>query len=370
MRPFGIERYFARYEHDCAHLLSSSDCEPLTLEELLESADLETASLWRGLSLGYTESLGLPELRRQIARLYDGIGSDQVIEVVPEEGILLAMQAVLEPGDHVVATFPGYQSLYSIAEDMGCRVTRWTPRTADGWRFDVEDLRAAVTPGTKLVVVNFPHNPTGAHLTPDEFAEVIAIASAAGARVFSDEMYRWLERDAADRLPSACELDDRAVTLCGMSKTFSLPGLRVGWLATRDAGLMGAIAQAKDYTTICGSAPSEVLALMGLRIREGIAAANRATIEVNRAAVDRLVAAHPATLSWTPPQAGSVALMRLACAGGAEELCESLARDASVMLLPATVFELPDDAVRIGLGRAALPDGLAALDAFLTARGL
>jgi len=366
MRPFAIERYFARFEHVSRHLLSSSDCEPLTLADLLGLADSETLALWDDLSLGYTESPGLPLLRREIAGLYEGIAADDVLEVVPEEGIILAMRAMLEPGDHVVTTFPGYQSLYSIAEDMGCVVSRWQPRTDDGWRFDPGDLRAALRPDTKLVIVNFPHNPTGALPSIADFVETVRIVADAGAYLFSDEMYRWLEPEGVARLPSACEVYPRAVALCGMSKTFSLPGLRVGWLATREEAVMERLALLKDYTTICASAPSEVLALMGLRARAGIVAANLATISANKAAVERLCAAHPERLAWTPPRAGSVALASLAVDGGVTAACERIAAEAGAMLLPSSVFDFGDGHVRLGLGRAALPEGLAAFDVWLS----
>lgn len=372
LRPFAIERYFARFEHAARCLLSSSDCEPLSLADLLALADPGTRAMWDGLSLAYTESPGLPALRAEVAALYAGVGAGDVLEVVPEEGIFLAMQVLLEPGDHVVATFPGYQSLHSLAEDRGCEVSRWTPRGGDGapWEFDPADLRALLRPDTRLVVVNFPHNPTGAQLGRDAFKEVLDAAEAVGARVFSDEMYRWLEPDGVERLPSACESSARAVTLGGMSKAFSLPGVRVGWLATRDAGLLERIATLKDYTTICGSAPSEVLALAGLRARVGIAGANIATIAANVHAVDALVARHPRTLAWTPPQAGSVALVRVDAPEGATALCERLVAETGAMLLPSTVFDFGDAHVRLGLGRAALPEGLDVLDAWLTANGL
>lgn len=371
MRPFAIERYFARFEHSARFLLSSSDCEPLTLAELLAIADADSLAAWEDLSLAYTESPGLPALREEVAGLYPGLTAADVLEVVPEEGIFLAMQVLLQPGDHVVATFPGYQSLHSLAEDRGCEVSRWTPRGGDGapWEFDVADLRALLRPDTRLVVVNFPHNPTGAHLSRDAFTEVLDAAEAVGARVFSDEMYRWLEPDAAGRLPSACEASTRAVALGGMSKAFSLPGLRVGWLATRDSDLLERFAVLKDYTTICASAPSEVLALAGLRARAGIAAANIATIGANVGAVDALVARHARTLAWTPPRAGSVALVRVGAPEGATALCERLVAETGAMLLPSSVFDFGDAHVRLGLGRADLPDGLAVFDEWLTANG-
>jgi len=365
MRPFAIERYFAQFEHSARVLLSSSDCEPLGLADVLEMVDDECAALWQGLSLGYTESSGLPALRREIAGLYRGVSADDVIEVVPEEGILLAMQALLKPGDHVVVTFPGYQSLYSIAEDMGCEVTHWKAREDEGWRFDPADLRAAIRPTTKLVVVNFPHNPTGWLPSPEEFAEITGIVADSCAWLFCDEMYRWLEPAGVRRLPSACETGSKTVTLCGMSKSFSLPGLRVGWLVIPDAELMARVAEGKDYTTICASAPSEILALMGLRSRREIVAANLATISMSTGAVERLVSAHPDLVSWTPPRAGSVALARMNVGGGTTALCERLVAETGIMLLPSSVFDWGDAHVRFGLGRAGFAGGVEELSGWL-----
>ncbi len=368
LEPFHLERYFSLHEFSARFLLSSSDCESLGLRELLGRADDECLELWESLRLGYTESRGLPLLLREIAWMYAGMTPDDVLEVVPAEGILLAMQAVLDPGDHVVCTRPGYQSLYAIAEALGCEVTAWEPHEDEAWRFDPADLRAALRPSTKLIVANFPHNPTGYLPTAAEFEELLAAADAAGAYLFSDEMYRWLEQDPGMRLPSAVERYDRAVSLGGLSKTFSLPGLRVGWLVTRDRGVMERAQELKDYTTICAGAPSEVLAVMGLRDRERIAAANVRLVAENAARVDAFVVARPEWFSWVRPHAGSVALARLSAAEGARAFCDRLVAEAGVMLLPSSVFGYGDAHVRIGLGRRALPDGLAALDAWLGGR--
>ena len=275
---FRLERYMSQYEFSARHLLASSDCESYPMAEVVSWADDECRGLWEALWLGYTESPGLPQLRREIAGLYDGVSPDDVLEVVPEEGVLIAMTVLLEPGDHVIATHPGYQTLYGIAEALGCEVTYWEPDEEQGWRFDPAFVRRELRPSTRLIVANFPHNPTGYLPTAAEYQELLDIAAEAGAYVFSDEMYRGLERDPATRLPSAVELYDKAVTLSGMSKTYSLPGLRVGWLATRDHELSARLAAYKDYTTICASAPGEILALIGLRERERIVARNLRTI--------------------------------------------------------------------------------------------
>lgn len=365
--PFAIERYFARYEFDLPHLLSSSDCESLTLAETLEMADPQCRGLWDGLTLGYTESPGLTILREEIAGMYRTVTPEQVIEVVPEEGIFLGMQAILEPGDHVVAAFPAYQSLYAVAESIGCEVSLWKARDGAGWRFDVEDLRALVRPGTKLVVLNAPHNPTGFLPSGEEFARCLEVARDAGAWFFSDEMYRYLERDPACRLPAAVDLYERAVSLSGMSKAFSMPGVRVGWLATRDAGLRARITRLKDYTTICGAAPSEVLALIGLRRRDAIAARNLAIIERNLAAIETLAARRSDVLAWRSPVAGSVGLLRVDVPEGATAMCERAAAEAGVMLLPSTAFDFGDSHVRLGFGREAFDSGLAVFSDWLDA---
>lgn len=364
--PFRIERYFARHEFSARYQLSSSDCEPLSLAELLGMADEETRGLWDGLSLAYTESAGLPALREEIASLYPGVSGDDVIEVVPEEGILLAMQAILQPGDHVVATFPAYQSLHSIAESIGCEVSHWTPE--DGGGFDPAALRSLVRPDTRLIVVNFPHNPTGQSVTEACFREIAGIAEDAGAHLFSDEMYRFLELGDTERLTSAVEIYPHAITLGGLSKAFALPGLRVGWLATRDTALMRRIAELKDYTTICASAPSEVLGLIGLRARDCIVARNLDIIGRNVAAASSFVGRWAHLASWVPPQAGSVALARIRFDGGAAAMCERLVADTGAMLLPSEVFGWGDEHVRFGLGRRGFAEGLEVFDRWLASQ--
>ena len=132
---FDLERYFAKYEFSARYLLSCSDCEPLLMSELLQMADRETRQLWENLKLGYTETYGHPLLRKTIAEIYQGTNPENVLGVVPEEGIFLVMNALLEPGDHVICTFPGYQSLYEIARSIGCKVSAWEPDERQGMEF-------------------------------------------------------------------------------------------------------------------------------------------------------------------------------------------------------------------------------------------
>ena len=253
--PFELERYFARYEFSARYLLSSSDCEALTLKALLGMANEEHRRMWEEMTLGYTESPGHPRLRNAIAGLYNGLEVEDTLVVAPEEGIFLLMHALLKPGDHVICTFPGYQSLYEIPRTIGCKVSLWEPEETSGWQFDLDRLATLLQPDTRLVVVNFPHNPTGALPSRETFEALIDLLEKRGIYLFCDEMYRGLEFAPGTTLPAACETYNQAVSLAGLSKAYGLPGLRIGWLATRDRPLLTRAAQLKDYTTICASAP-------------------------------------------------------------------------------------------------------------------
>jgi aspartate/methionine/tyrosine aminotransferase len=368
LKPFKLERYFAEYEFSVKFLLSSSDCDGLSQRDLLALADPETAKLWHELTLGYTESLGHPLLRSEIAGMYNNLTAAECLVTVPEEGIFLALNSMLRPGDHVICTYPGYQSLYEVAQGLGCTVTHWCADEAQNWRFDPAHLEQAFRPNTKLIVVNFPHNPTGALPSQADFARIITLARTSGAYLFSDEMYRWLEHSPTDRLPAACEVYDRAVSLSGMSKTFGMAGVRIGWVATHDADLLAAMANLKDYTTICSSAPSEILSLIGLRSRHQIVDRHLARIDRNLRLINALFGEFPDHLSWHQPRAGTVGFPRLLRAAGALEFCQDLLRSHDVMMLPATVYDYGNQHVRIGFGRENLPQALDRLADFLRTR--
>ena len=341
--PFKLERWFAQHEFSAPFQLCNSDCEALTLTELLAmNTDQSLVEMWENLSLGYTESQGHPTLLAEIASMYSTVAAEEVLCVVPEEGIFIAMTCLLQAGDHVVCVAPCYQSLYEVARSVGCDLSFWRPNERDGRVcFDPAVLRALIRPNTKLVVVNFPHNPTGAQPDAAEQAEIVEACAEVGAFLFSDEMYRGLEfADGAQPLPSAVDLYDRAICLSGMSKTYSLPGLRVGWLASHCAVEMRAFQQHKDWTTICGSAPSEVLALMGLRARDKIAARNKSLLKQNVALLRAFFQEHSDLFQWSEPTAGSIAFPALVGKGmdGAAALayCKNLVEEYGILLLPVS----------------------------------
>ena len=252
--PFALERYFARWEFAAPYLLCASDVEGWPLADLLALADDEGQALWRVLRLGYTESAGHPLLRAAIAGLYAGVAPDEVLTFAgAEEAIFILMNVLLGPGDHAIVTWPGYQSLYAVAQAAGADVTLLRLRAEESWALDLAAVRRALRPTTRLLVVNVPHNPTGALPDPAAFAALVALADEAGVTLFCDEVYRLLEYDPADRLPAAVDRSPRAVSLGVMSKAFGLAGLRVGWLASHDAELLRRAAGFKDYTLCCTS---------------------------------------------------------------------------------------------------------------------
>jgi aspartate/methionine/tyrosine aminotransferase len=363
---FELERYFARFEFTTPFQLSASDVESLGVGELLELADREAHALWAGLRLGYTESQGHPALRAAIASLYERVEAEEVLVFSGAQEAIFAFHSVaLGAGDHAVVTWPAYQSLFEVARAAGAEVTLLPLRPEDGWAFHPEALRAALRETTRVVVLNFPHNPTGALPTRSAFEDAVAAAEERGAWLFSDEVYRWSEQDEADRLPAAVDVSPRGVSLGVMSKSFGLPGLRIGWVATRDRGLMGRLAAYKDYITICASAPSEVLALIALRARDRILPRNRALLASNLARLDRFFARRPEAFEWIRPRAGSVAFPRLRVDRPIELFTTRLREAEGVLLLPGDVFGYWGNHFRIGFGRRSFPEALERLARFV-----
>lgn len=368
INPFELERYFAKYEFAARYLLSCSDCEAVTMAELLELADPETRQLWEKLALGYTDSWGHPLLRQAISEIYQNIDAAQVLLAVPEEGIFLLMNALLAPGDHIICMVPGYQSLYEVAQSIGCEVSAWQPIEEQGWHFDVTQLETLLKPNTRLIVINFPHNPTGYVPSRDDFEELIKFARQHNLYIFSDEMYRFLEIDPNTILPAACELYDQAFSLFGLSKSFGLPGLRIGWIVSKNQAILGRISRLKDYTTICASAPSEILAIIAVRQRQHIIAKQLTRIRRNLTVLDKFFAEYTDCINWQRPRGGSICFPRLLIPQNADEFCKDLVHDAQIMLVPSNLFKFGSQHVRIGFGRENLPTVLARFADYLSQR--
>lgn len=359
---FALERYFARWEFAVRHVLCASDAEPITLAELLSLADDDSRRRWETLHLGYTESLGLPALRAEIAGLYPGLTAEDVVTFAgAEEGVFLCMHALVGPGDHAVVAWPAYQSLHEVARAAGAEITL-VPLDPRDWSLDVGAVAAAMRPNTKVIVVNSPHSPTGAQLSPEQLHRLVSIAELHGAFLFSDEVYRFLEHDATP-LPPAASCSPRGISLGVMSKAFGLAGLRIGWLALRDTTLRTRVASSKDYTTICNSAPSEILALMALRAKDALLTRTRGIISDNLSLLDAFFARNPERFSWVRPRASSVGFPKWHGAD-VDDFAARLIERKGVLILPASRFGYPGNHFRLGFGRRDMPEALAILESF------
>ncbi len=367
LTPFKLERYFANYELNAKYLLCSSDCESLSVGDLLAfepGAEEGLKHHW----LGYTESTGAPSLRQEISRIYTGIRPEQVlVHSGAEEAIFLFMHAALELGDHVIVHWPCYQSLFEIARSIGCEVTFWEARPQNDWALDLGELKGSLRPNTRAIIVNTPHNPTGYLMAQADFQALNQLAQERGIVLFSDEVYRELEYNPADRLPSACDINPSAISLGVMSKAYGLAGLRIGWIATHNAPVYARMAALKDYTTICSSAPSEYLSELALRQRGQITGRNLQIIRDNLSLLDAFFTARADRFEWVRPKAGPIAFPRLV-SGDVDQFCHQLVTSSGVLLLPGTMYDHPGNHFRLGFARKNMPQALTQLEQFLDTR--
>ena len=364
IKEFLIERFFAKYEFKIPHLLCASDCESFSVEEILQLEE-GAENKFKNLKLSYTDSQGSPELRGAISTLYEEISEKKILAFSgAEEGIFAFMNVVLDPGDNIIVQYPSYQSLFEIAESMGCKVTKWPMDEKNNWNLDLEFLTENIKANTKAIVINFPHNPTGSLLSQKKYQNLIEIAQENDIYLFSDEVYRMLEYNSSSRLAPACDLYDKAVSLGVMSKSLGLPGLRIGWTATKDTLLLNKLASFKDYTTICNSISSEFLATIALRNYQKLVQRNLSIVVSNLRLLDNFFE-KTFFMDWVRPQAGPIGFPKITKEFSSEEFCTQLIDKAGVLLLPSSAFMYGDSHFRIGFGRKNMPEALKGMNEYL-----
>ena len=353
---FKLERYFTKHEFDARYILCASDCESFSINEIL--GEKELAEL-HSLKLGYSESQGNTLLRKEIATLFQNVTFDEIVVAAPQEGIFIAMNALLSSGDKVIVQVPCYQSLCAVPKALGCDVVTWSPvNIGSQWHWDIDFLREKVDKTTKLIVINSPHNPTGYLFSKKEYEEIIGIAKENDCYVFSDEMYRMLEYQKENRLPIGSDVYEKCISLSGLSKTFGLGGLRIGWLSTHDEALLKRIVEFKDYTTLFSSSVSEFIALIALKKIDMILSRNLNIIENNLKILDAFFERHSDQFSWFRPKAGTVAFVKTKFKSNIENFCEDLVNKKGVLLMPGTKFDYGDHYFRIGFARKNMSDAL------------
>lgn len=360
---FLLEKYFAQYEFTADYMFSCSDCDGYSMKYILEQASDREREMWENLHLGYTETPGSPYLRKAIVQYYGMVEADDIVVASPGELSFMTMNILMEGirNKHAVVVSPAYQSLYQVLKSLGCELSYWKAQEREGgWKFDLQELRNLVRPDTRLIVINFPHNPTGAYLTREELDEVVAIARECGTYIYSDEMYRDLLVGCSESLPPVCDLYEKGISLWGMAKSFGLAGARIGWTATQDKWLTEQLLTFKPYLSMCSSAPSEILSAIVLNHPEAFLSPNIEKIRRNVALFRESIAAGrlPWVEKFIPPVAGSVAFVKIKCDGSAMEWSEALVKSRSILTVPAEMFEYPGTYLRIGFGRENFPQVL------------
>ena len=371
MRDFSLEVFLSKWEFAARHHLTASDSESVALSRLLELATPADRDRFMTLHLSYSQTFGSPTLLEAIATTYSGIAAQDILCFAgAEEGIYVCMRTLLAAGDHAIVLTPNYQAAETLPLAI-CETTGVPLVESEGWALDIDAIRAAVRPNTRLISINFPNNPTGTVPKHAAFDSLVELCRTRGIWLFSDEVYRGLERSDADRIPQAAEVYERGISLNVMSKAYGLPGLRIGWIACRDRDLLARMERYKHYLSICNSAPSEVLAEIALKARETLLARNRGLVADNLQRLDAFFARFESLFEWKAPRGGCVAFPRYLGKDGVETFCRRLIEEAGVLLLPASIYrsqltETPRDRFRIGFGRANLAAGLNAMQAWLS----
>jgi aspartate/methionine/tyrosine aminotransferase len=357
LEPFALERWMTQHEMQVTYDIAESGILPLRLADLLaweEAANEQARSTLDALldlPLGYSEARGTEALRSAIAATYAGCSAEHVLVTTGAiEANYLLFNVLLNAGDHVIAPFPAYQQLYSVPRAIGCEVSLWEVGPSTGYRYDVDLLEQLVRPTTRLIVVNTPHNPTGAMLSPAELCRVYAIAESARASVLGDEAYRWLTvPNGAPFARPMFEHGPLGISVGTVSKPFGLPGLRIGWIAA-PAPLVAACWGARDYVSLSPGKLNDAIAQLAFKHRQKIIERNSAIIAANLVAAEAWVARHADILTWTPPRGGLLALLRYNLPMESRELAHLLATEYGVMLAPGSVFGL-EHHLRIGIGQ-------------------
>jgi len=367
---FRLETHFAKWEFSACHHLTASDAESVSLRDLLALASDADRAAFETMWLGYTETWGMPALRAEIAATYAARGADDILCFAgASEGIFAANTVLLAKGDHAIVVTPNYQS-HETLPSMICEATGVPLDPDDGWSLDIDKIAAAIRPNTRLVTINFPHNPTGAILPLDRYRALIDLCRARGIWILHDEIFNGLGPSGAQHLPFVADEYERGLSLGVMSKSYGLPGLRIGWIACQDRDVLSRMERMKHYLSICNSGPSEHLARIALKARAQLLARNNAIVDANLPKWDAFFARHADLFEWRRPDGSCMAYPRYLGAEGVEVFARRLVEEAGVLVLPSTIYrsdlgETPQDRFRIGFGRTGLDEGLAALEGYL-----
>ncbi len=364
---FKLEDYLVKYEFTAPYLLCCSDAESFDMREIIQMGDSTDHNLWDNLRLGYTETKGAPFLRQQIATsLYKNLHQDNILCFSgAEDGIFCALHVLCEPSDHVIVLTPCYQSLMEIPKMKGAEVTAVELREENDWRIDLDTIKSAIKLNTKVIVINFPHNPTGQVITQDELDGLVKLCDMHGIWLFSDEVFRLLGSPTEPWSKPVAEIYHRGISLGVMSKSFGMAGLRLGWIACQDKDILLKIEHMKHYTSICSSAPSEVISLIALKHKDQILARNTKITADNLVLLDGLLEKHGELFEWVRPQGGCIGFVNYKSTESVDDFCDRLVKDTGVLLMPASIYDHKSNHFRIGFGRKNMAESLNRFEEYL-----
>ena len=350
--------------------MTASDAESLSMRDLLAMATEAERADFDNLWLGYTETFGAPDLREAIAATFQRQSASNVLCFAgASEGIFAANSVILDADSHAIVVTPNYQSHETLPMAI-CSATAVPLDPNDNWSLDIDQIRDAIRPNTRLVTINFPHNPTGAILPLDRYQALIELCRTHGIYILHDEIFNGLGPSGAAHLPYIADLYERGLSLGVMSKSYGLPGLRIGWIACQDTKLLSQMERMKHYLSICNSAPSERLAKIALTHRDQILARNCAIVDENLPKWDAFFARHPDLFDWRHPDGSCMAFPRYNGPEGVEVFAQTLVESSGVLVLPGSIYAsslgpTPSNHFRLGFGRVGLDEGLAAMEAHI-----
>ncbi|KAI4597170.1 hypothetical protein KJ359_004682 [Pestalotiopsis sp. 9143b] len=331
--------------------IAETCCASVSIDDLrgLDKSGNASSPLNLSRKMTYGAILGSTELRQNITNLYKNDGGAEPLSpssVIVTQGAIaanhLVFYSLIGPGDHVVSVFPTYQQLYAVPESLGAEVSLWELKAEHGFVPDVTALEGLIKNNTKMIVINNPNNPTGATIPTETLKQIVDVARKHNVILFADEVYRPLYHGMEeDKIPpSALSLGwKKTVVTSSMSKAWALAGIRVGWIASRDASIIEKVAVARDYTTISVSQLDDQVATYALsdKVRPHLIQRNIALARQNLALLEDFVRDHSDYVSWVKPNAATVAFVQFKKGGQPvddEQFCVDVLEKTKVMILP------------------------------------
>ncbi len=365
-QPQTAQQFFERPEVENAKVnLSASAVEPISLGDLLKFSPLAEKS-FRAAELDYTPRHGSPALLESIANLYATLKAKNIIVTSGVDDALgMLSLALLNSGDRVVVLTPTYPPHLQLPVRFGAQVIPWRATEDNGWSPDLDDLRKLVTLPTRMVIAGFPQNPTGFMPSKAYAAEMVEIVTSSGALLISDEIYAGLPPQANFSGSDLADKNDRVISLNGLSKTYGLPGLRVGWIASQNQAVMSEIQATRDLFNAYTPGPIDILARIALENKDKLYQRNAAIVTAGALASANFFQNHCDLFEWKAPQAGVLSFPKWLGPGGARNLSERLIKDASIALAPGECFDAGDDHLRFSVGQSSVAAGLDQLHDYL-----